>query len=417
MSPTEEPANKRQRLPLASRLGRLGTETAYNISRDCALLRAQGKTIYGMHIGDLDFKPPTEFSEEVGKYYECGRTGYCLARGIPELRAAIAQRVLRDRGVQYTEDEVIVQAGGKPTILKFLLALMNEGDKVMYPSPGYPLYESLINFLGGVAVPYSFKDTGKGLAIDLDELKGKMSNAKLFIYNNMHNPTGYVSSPQEMEAIAKLCVENDVGVLSDEAYCSIFYDERPKSIVSYPGMRDRSVILLTCSKEWAMTGIRLGAAIGPKHIIDVFEKLAINDEGCTCQPSQWAAVKLFDGTCDHHTKRIVDTLRTRRDLLHQKVNQIPGFRAYLPTSSFYMWVNVTEAAKMLGTKNHEDFRLKLLNDTGVAFCTREHFGAVLPGEDEIHIRFAFAGASEEIITKSMDILREYIQKAGKTGTS
>jgi len=218
----------------------------------------------------------------VKKALDDGKTGYCSAKGIPELRAAIANRVSEERGINYSPDEVVVQSGGKPIILKFLMTILEPGDEVLAPSPAYPIYESLTNFLGGVFKPYRFVEEDDRFELDLEYLKSLITpKTKLLFFNNYQNPTGWACSDYIMEQVAKLCIEHDIWVLSDEAYFDINYEPTSKSIVQLPGMKERTIILLTASKSFAMTGWRLGAAVGPLNVIEVFEKLTTNDEACT----------------------------------------------------------------------------------------------------------------------------------------
>jgi len=269
-------------LPLAKRQEKLGTETAYAVSSEAQARVKAGKQTFALHIGDLNFPTPISVKNKLFEALNDNKTGYCPAAGIPELREALADYCGRARGVTWGPENVSVQSGGKPVILKFLLCVMEQGDEVLYPSPGYPIYESVINYLGGKLVPYSFIESAEGFELDLEDLKSKVTEkTKIFIYNNYHNPTGVASSDEEMEEIAKICNEHNLWVLSDEAYFDLVYDGSSKSIVALPGMKERTCILHTFSKSWSMTGWRLGAAIGPKHLIDGINQLNTNDEACT----------------------------------------------------------------------------------------------------------------------------------------
>eukprot|EP01135_Chromosphaera_perkinsii_P009254 Nk52_evm6s1705 gene=Nk52_evmTU6s1705 len=394
------------------RVGRLGTETAYAVSLEAGELKAQGKTVYPFHIGDLNFKTPQCVIQAAKDSLDSGKTGYCPAAGIPELRAQMAARVGEDRGVEYGVENVSIQPGGKPVIGKFLLSVMEEGDEVLYPSPGYPIYESLINYYGGVPVPYAYKETENGFVLDMDQLKSSISQkTKAFIYNNPSNPVGAISDDDEMKELANICIENDLMVLSDEPYFDIVYEPVGlRSIVSIPGMKERTVILYTFSKNYAMTGWRLGAAIGPEEIIKLITKLNTNMEACTTHFLQWAAVECLKNreATDAYLKDMLCELKERRDCLVPLVNEIPGFVAHMPKSTFYLFVNVTEAMKMVGMQNVEDFRKTILSETGVSFCTREHFGKAQSYDTESYVRFAYSGVDCSVIKKACAALKEFM---------
>lgn len=398
---------------LASRLDRLGTETAYSVAAEARALASKGKTIYPFHIGDFDIKTPPHIIEAAKHYLDEGKTGYCDAAGIPCLREALAEEITSTRGVTYDKDEVSVQPGGKSVIGKFLQVCMEDGDEVLYPSPGYPIYESQINFLGGVAVPYAFKDTGNSIELDMDKFSKLFTpQTKVVIFNNYQNPFGYASHETELREIAALCVKHNVWVLSDEAYFDLVFDGTPKSIVAQPGMKERSVILYTFSKSFSMTGWRLGAAIGPKDVIAQINKLNSNQEACTNHFVQFAGYTALTSPLSIvHINSVRDTLLRRRNLLVEKLNEVPGFTAYTPAAAFYVMVNVTKAMEMVGVKRGdlESFRKKILGETGVSFCTREHFGAPLDGERVQYVRFAFSGVDTKVIEDATAALKTFMQ--------
>jgi len=399
--------------PFAKALSRLGTETAYAVSEEAMQLAATGTKVYSLHIGDINLPTPKCVCDEAKKAIDDGKTGYCSASGIPILRDAIANYFTETRGVRYTKDEVSVQPGGKPIIGKFLLALMESGDEVLYPTPGYPIYESIINFYGGVAKPYTYIDNGSGFEIDLEYLQSLISSkTKVLIYNNHHNPIGCVSSEEEMKKIAELCVKNDLWVLSDEAYFQlVFPPYKPKSIVSLPGMLERTVILWTFSKEFSMTGWRLGAAVGPKDIISIISKLNTNNEACTTHFVQYAGVvALTHPDAKKFTNDLRETLLERRNLIVSLANKVPGFKAHTPNACFYLFVNVTEAMKMKNVQAVEAFRKLVLKETGVSFCTREHFGAPLANETQKYIRFAYASLEKPMIEEAFAVLSKWMAK-------
>ncbi|KNC55606.1 aspartate aminotransferase [Thecamonas trahens ATCC 50062] len=406
-------ASSADNLQLSSSLGKLGTETAYAVALEAKALIAEGKKVYPMHIGDLNFSTPACIKDAARKALDDGKTGYCPAAGIPPLREALAKHISSTRGVSYGPNNVSVQPGGKPVIGKFLAAVLEEGDEVLYPSPGYPIYESQISYLGGKCVPYGFVDGPDGFSLDLDALEAKFSDkTKVLIFNNYANPVGYAASEEELERLARMAVAHNVWVLSDEAYWNVVYDIEAKSIASQPGMAERTVILFTCSKSWAMTGWRCGAAIGPESVIKAITKFNTNAEACTTHFVQYAAAEaLSNPAAMEDCRAIVATLKERRDALVPAINAIPGWKCHMPTSTFYLFINVTEAmAKMgMGVADLEAFRQRILADTGVSFTTREHFGRTIDGESDCYIRFAYSGIDADVAVEACGVLKDYFE--------
>lgn len=403
--------------PLADRLGRLGTETAYAVALEAGKIKASGKKVYPFHIGDLNFQTPTVVKEACKKAIDDGFTGYCPAAGIPSLRKAMADHYHEVFGLEYGSENVSVQSGGKPGIGKFLMCVCNEGDEVLFPSPGYPIYESMANFLNTKAVPYLYKETADGsFALDVEELRAKITpRTKAIFVNNFQNPMGVAHSREELEAIADLCVEKDLYCFSDDPYYQIcfsdFNDEDFVHIASLPGMFNRTVCGYTFSKSFAMTGWRLGAVVGPKWIIDQVTKINTNDEACTTHFVQVAGVTaLTDPEARQFTVDMVNELEIRRDVLAAELNSVPGFRAITPKATFYMMVNVTEAMRAMDIFDIEVFRSKVLAETGVSFCTRAHFGTPTPGETNMYVRFAFSGVTVDQIKAVGGVLRPYMSQ-------
>jgi aspartate/methionine/tyrosine aminotransferase len=398
-------------MKIAKRMSRLGTETAFRVSFEACELASKGKKIYPFHLGDLNLKTPENIIKATEKAMREGKTGYCPTCGIPELREALAKDVGETRGLKLTKDNVSIQPGGKPVIGKFIMAFMNPGDEVLYPNPGYPIYESQIEFHGGIAKPYGFKATERGFAINIDQIENSITpKTKIFIYNNYQNPMGAESERNEMKKLAEICVKHDFLVLSDEAYFDIVYsnsDER-LSIASLPGMFERTVILYTFSKRFAMTGWRLGAAIGPKWMIDEITRLNVNDESCTNHFIQWGALEGLKGKQDG-VKKNLEILRERRDVAVDILNRIKGVKVFKPNSTFYLFPDVTEAMKNLGIEDVEDFRRFILETTGVSFCTRKHFGKPLDGEERKYIRLAYSGIDKDQIIEGLTKMKEAIE--------
>ena len=394
-------------LPLAKRLENLGTETAFAVSLDAAAFAAKGNKVYPFHLGDLDMRTPDNIIDAAHQAMLSGKTGYAPAAGIQPLREALAENVGRDRGVEYGPENVAIQPGGKPVIPKFLETVMNPGEAVFYPNPGFPIYESQINYLGGEAIPYGYTYTGDQFIINRDEIESQIrDNARALIYNNYQNPIGAESTDEEMQWLADFAVKYNLWVLSDEAYFKILYSDKGKSIVSLPGMRERTVILYTFSKTYAMTGWRLGGAIGPPEVIAHFAKLNVNIESCTSHCIQYAGMECLQGD-QSGAEEILHTLEERRDALFSELQKIEGVDVFKPHSSFYLFPDITTIYERLGSTSLEDFRLRTLEETGVSFCTREHFGTPLPSETRKFVRFAFSGISSENIREGLARLRDY----------
>ncbi|MDJ0816626.1 MAG: aminotransferase class I/II-fold pyridoxal phosphate-dependent enzyme [Desulfobacterales bacterium] len=397
-------------MKLADRIARLGTETAFAVSAEAAAFAAQGNKVYPFHLGDLNLKTPANVQAAAIKAMQEGRTGYCPNGGIPQLREILAEDVSAARNVKYTMENIAIQPGGKPTISKFFMSLMNPGDEVLYPNPGYPIYESQIEFHGGKAVPYGFIEGEKNFEIDTDMLESRITpRSRLLVLNDLQNPTGAECSMAELEKIAELVRKHDLWVLCDEAYFDIRYQGRSKSLVSLPDMVDRCIILYTFSKKFAMTGWRLGATIGPKEIIDVIIKLNVNDESCSNHFIQYAAIEGLTGDLTE-ARQILATLKERRDQAVDILNDIEGIKCLRPDATFYLWPNVTGAMQKTGLTDYDSFRKTVLQQTGVSFCTRLHFGRPLEGEDQYYIRLAYSGINTPEIEKGLGKLKAFIEQ-------
>ena len=393
----------------ASRLHRLGTETAFSVALEAKTWENKGHKVYPFHLGDLNLSTPLNIQEAALKHMRDGKTGYCPAEGIPELRDVLSQDVGFRRGVDYTAENVVIQPGGKPTIWKFISAVMDRGDEVLYPNPGYPIYESQIEYQGGVAKPYSYFETDKGFTIDIDQLKASISEkTKALIYNNYQNPTSAASSKDEMEAIAEIAIKHDLWVLADDAYFEIRYDDEPPiSIVSIPGMQERTAILYTFSKKYAMTGWRMGGTIGPRKLIHHIAQINLNDESCTNHFLQWAMIDALTGD-GNGSSRILSQLKDRRDAAMKSLNSIEGIQVAVPESTFYIFPNVTKLLNRKGILDIEQFRKKALVETGVSFCTRKHFGRFFPGDESHFIRLAYSAIEIDDIHEGLEKFKAWI---------
>ena len=394
---------------LAKRLSRLGTESAFEVARQANEWAMAGNQVIPFHIGDFNIPTPGKGVDAMNRAIANGKTGYCQPPGIPELRQALAEDVGRLRGVKYAIDNVTIQPGGKPTIGKFILAIMEPGDEVLCPSPGFPIYESLIEFNEGKTVPYSFHEQEGQFFLDLDQLKASITpKTTILIFNNNHNPTAAESTRSELEALAEICLENDLWVLSDEAYFETRYEGESQSIASFPGMAERTVILYTFSKRFAMTGWRVGASIGPPKVMEIIAQLNVNDESCTNHFAQWAMIEALEGG-EKMCKSIIDKLRVRRDLTCQLLNSIEGISVGVPASTFYVYPDVTEVVEKLDFNNTVELQEDLLHKTGVAFCPRAYFGTPLPGEPRHYVRLAYAGISKSDIQEGLASFRKYCE--------
>ncbi len=396
---------------LAGRLNNLGTETAFAVSLSAAEWGAKGNKIFPFHLGDINLATPPNIVDAMNRAIADGKTGYCAAAGIAPLREALADDVSMRRGISYSSANVAVQPGGKPVIGKFVQVVMNPGDGVLFPTPGYPIYESQVEYFGGVGQPYRYNQTATGFAIDLDHLRSQITPAtRVLIYNNLQNPLGCESSLDEMKSLAELAIQHNLWVLSDEAYFEMRYSGTSTSIASLPGMRERTVILYTFSKKFAMTGWRLGAAVGPDELIGQIIKINTNDESCTTHFVQAAGIEALQGE-QSGALAILAELQRRRDAAVEELQKVTGFVIAKPDSTFYLFPNVTDAMDALGFAEVAEFADAALRATGVSFCTRRHFGRPLPGETEQYVRFAYSGISVEDIQLGIGKLREWIEAA------
>lgn len=398
-------------MALAERLSTLGTETAFSVSLAAAEWASKGNRVFPFHLGDINLPTPANLAEAMNIAIAEGKTGYCPAAGIMPLREALATDVGSRRGLKFAAANVVVQPGGKPVIGKFIQSVMNPGEGVLYPNPGYPIYESMIEYYGGTSQAYRYIQTDTGFAIDLDHLRSTITpKTSAIFYNNLQNPLGCESSPQEMQAIADIAIEHDLWVLADEAYFEMRYSGTSSSIASLPGMLERTVILYTFSKKFAMTGWRLGAAIAPLAVAESIAKLNTNDESCTTHFVQAAGVAGITGPTDG-PQVILDELHRRRDAAWGELANIDGVVCPKPESTFYLFPKVTDVMARMGFDEVGAFATAALHNTGVSFCTRKHFGRPQLGETDHFVRFAYSGLSCADIEEGLSGLRRWIESA------
>ena len=381
-------------MKLAEKMSRIGTESAFEVLARARALEKQGKHVIHLEIGEPDFPTPAHVVEAGRRALQEGWTKYGPTPGLPELRDAIAAYVSRTRGIAVGADNVCVVPGGKPIMYFSMTALLEPGDEVIYPDPSFPIYESLIRFLGATPVAVPLVES-RGFSFDLATLRERLSSkTKLVILNSPANPTGGVIPRDDIEQMAGLLRTRDVIVLSDEIYSRIWYETEPTSIASFPGMLDKTIILDGFSKTYAMTGWRLGYGVMPKWLADAVNLLTVNSNSCTASFTQRAGVAALKGPQDGVTAMVAE-LRTRRDAMVSRLNEIPGFRCTLPDGAFYAFPNVTGTG--LATK---DLAELLLNEVGVACLAGDAFGRHGDG----YLRFSYANSLPNII-EAMDRIR------------
>lgn len=396
---------------LAERMLRLGTENAFAVALRAMKHQEQGNIVYPFHLGDLNFKTPQAVTDAMFKAVADGKTGYCPAAGIMPLRGALAENINASHGTEYTAENVLIQTGGKPVIAKFLLGFMNEGDEVLFPNPGFPIYESFIEFLGGIAKPYGFLETERGYSIDIESLEKSITpKTRCIIINDFQNPTGSEASAEEREKLAEIILKYNLMALVDEAYFDIRYEGKSHSLLEIKEIRGNCVMLYTFSKKFAMTGWRVGAMFAPLKYIPQLAKLNVNIESCTPHFAQYGALEALN-LPESENRKIIDELRIRRDLAVKMLNEVDGVFCPSPNCAFYLYPNVTKLMekKDFG-QNYGAFAEDVLIKTGVSFCTREHFGKKQEGETECFVRLAFSGVNTEQITAACQALKQYAQE-------
>ena len=372
---------------LAERINRLGVESAFDVLVRARALEAQGRSVIHLEIGEPDFPTPPHIIEAAKRALDEGWTHYGPTQGLPELRDAIAAYVNRTRGIEIGPQHVCVVPGGKPIIYFPLVALLEEGDEVIYPNPGFPIYESMIRFQGATPVPMPLVES-RGFSFDLNLFRDRLSDrTKLVILNSPQNPTGGVLSSEDLRIIAELLRDRDVMVLADEIYSRIYYgDELPASIAAFPGMLEKTILLDGFSKTYAMTGWRMGYGVMPEWLVTAVNKLMVNSNSCTASFTQRAGIAALNGPPDA-VDRMVAEFRRRRDAFCKGLNQIPGFRCALPGGAFYAFANISGTG--IPSKELADF---LLNEAGVACLDGAAFGQY----GESYIRFSYANSLENL---------------------
>jgi aspartate/methionine/tyrosine aminotransferase len=387
----------------ARALDRLGTETAFEVLARARALEAQGKDIVHLEIGEPDFDTPRNIVEAAKRALDAGATHYGPAAGFPEFRALIAETIAKDRHVACTADNVVVTPGAKPIMFYMMLAVLDPGDEAIYPNPGFPIYESVIQYLGAKAVPMPLRQSN-GFRLDLDEVSRLLTpKTKLFILNSPQNPTGGMLPPEDIERLAGILADHpQVWILSDEIYSKTFYEGRHLSIASLGTLRERTVILDGFSKTYAMTGWRLGYGVMPEPLAVHVARLATNCNSCTASFVQMAGMEALRGPQDE-ADRMRREFQTRRDRLVSGLEGITGIRCLLPRGAFYVFPDIRE----LGLSSR-DAAKKLLEDYGVAALSGTAFGAYGEG----HLRLSYANSIENL-DKALERIAAFARDAGR----
>ncbi|HEX5110068.1 MAG TPA: pyridoxal phosphate-dependent aminotransferase [Vicinamibacterales bacterium] len=373
-------------MTLAERMSRIGTESAFEVLVKAKALEQQGKSVVHLEIGQPDFPTPRHVIDAGKRALDEGWTGYGPTAGFPEFRELIAAYVSRTRGIQVGADNVCVVPGGKPIMFFTMMAVVEPGDEVIYPNPGFPIYESVIEFLGAKAVPMPLVES-RGFSFDLEVFASKLSSrTKMVVLNSPANPTGGVIPRDDLARIADLLKDRDVIILSDEIYSRIHYGEPPQSITQFDGILDKTVILDGFSKTYSMTGWRLGYGVMPRWLADAVNLLMVNSNSCTASFTQRAGMAALTGPQDC-VAAMVEEFRKRRDVIVRGLNAIPGFRCTQPDGAFYAFPNVS--ATGMSSRELADL---LLYEAGVAALSGTAFGSYGEG----YLRFSYATSLENI---------------------
>ena len=374
-------------MKLAERMDRILVESAFEVLVRARALEATGRSVIHLEIGEPDFPTPAHIVEAAKEALDQGWTHYGPTQGYPELRQAVAAHVSSTRGIHVGPEHVSIVPGGKPILFFPMLALLEPGDEVIYPDPGFPIYQSMARFLGAVPVPIPLLEK-RGFSFDLDVLRDRLSSkTRLLVLNSPQNPTGGVIPEDEIQIIADLVRDRDLIVLSDEIYSRIYYGQRPSSIASLPGMQEKTIILDGFSKTYAMTGWRMGYGVMPEWLVDAVSKLMVNSNSCTASFTQRAGIAALTGPQDDVTRMVAEFHR-RRDAFCDGLNRIPGVRCARPGGAFYAFANIFETG--MDSKTAADY---LLNEAGVACLSGAAFGRYGEG----YIRFSYANSYENLM--------------------
>lgn len=382
---------------LAKRMSRLGTETAFEVLARAKAMEARGREVIHLEIGEPDFDTPANIREAAKKALDEGFTHYGPSPGLPKTREVFSRFLTEDRGIDVKPENIVVTPGAKPILFFSILALVDEGDEVIYPNPGFPIYESVINFVGAKAVPIPLREE-KEFSFDLDEMRDLVNDkTKLIIINTPQNPTGGVLTSADMKGIAELADKHDAWILADEVYSKMVYEGKHVSIYDFPEVFDRTILLEGHSKTYAMTGWRLGYASMPVKLAEQISKLQTNSNSCTASFTQIAGIEALTGPQEESLKMMAE-FKARRDLIVDGLNEIPGFRCLRPKGAFYVFPNIEGTGRK--SKELEEF---LLEEAGVAGLSGTSFGKFGEG----YLRFSYAN-SQENIGKALEKIKKAI---------
>ncbi|MEC8911925.1 MAG: pyridoxal phosphate-dependent aminotransferase [Chloroflexota bacterium] len=385
-------------IKLAQRMSRLGTETAFEVLAKAQKLEAQGKNIIHLEIGEPDFETPENIVSAGQQALQDGFTSYNPSQGYGDLRDIVANEISKSRGIEASGENIVITPGGKPIMFFVIMALIERGDEVLYPNPGFPIYESMIEFCGGTAIPMQLHGD-KDFNIDVEEVKKQITpNTKLMIINSPNNPCGSIIGSEELTELALLATENDIIVLSDEIYIRFLYEGNHQSIAALPGMMDRTVILDGFSKTYAMTGWRIGYGLFPKELVEPVSRLVTNSVSCTASFTQIAAAEALVGSQDRPSA-MVEEFKKRRDIVVAGLNSIEGIDCATPKGAFYAFPNV-EGTGM----SSADFSNRLLEEAGVAVLAGESFGKYGAG----YIRLSFANSTENL-QEAISRIKQFVE--------
>jgi aspartate aminotransferase len=394
-------------MKFAERMSHLGTENAFTVLAEVQKLAATGRQIVSLGIGDPDFDTPPNIRAAAVRALESGRTHYNPSAGIPALREAAAAYLTRTRGVEFSPEEIVVTPGAKPILFNTILALVDPGDEVLYPNPGFPIYESVASFVGAKAIPTALVEA-KEFRLDVDQLRRAASpRTKLIILNSPNNPTGGVLEFSDLEAVAEIAQECGAWVLADEIYSEFLFEGSHTSITQVPGMKERTILLDGFSKTFAMTGWRLGYGAMPAPLAERIAQLNTNSVSCTATFVQDAGVEALTGP-QEAVRAMIAEFKARRDMAVAELNRIPGISCVMPKGAFYAFPNVTEACRKLGLKSAEGFQRTMLYDGNVAVLARTCFGPRNEAEDQEYIRISFA-TSRELLMEGLRRIRSVIE--------
>lgn len=373
----------------------VGTETAFEVLARVAEEERKGRKIISFCIGEPDFPTPEAVKEAGIEAIRRNETHYSPSAGIWPLREAVAAYITETRGVRAEPEEVVITPGAKPIIFHSLLAVAGPGDEVIYPNPGFPIYESVIRLVGATPVPLPLREEA-GFSFTPDDLAARVNErTAMVILNSPHNPTGSVVSQEALEELVRLARRYDFWILSDEVYSRILYDGEHRSPYALPGAKERTILLDGFSKTYAMTGWRIGYGVMPRALAQDVARLVTNAESCTATFTQHAALAALTGD-QEPTRQMVAAFRARRDRIVQGLNAIPGIRCLEPQGAFYVFPNVTGLVRAKGLASAKDLQDALLTEAGVAVLSRSAFGTPAEDEDQEYIRLSYATSMEAI---------------------